>query len=76
MNILPKILYPLQMLPDSIPNVTFRSIDKIFTQFLWQGQKVRMKISKLQHMKEQGGLGGPKCTFLAHWAAQLRYMYK
>uniref|UniRef100_A0A3P9JRC9 Reverse transcriptase domain-containing protein n=1 Tax=Oryzias latipes TaxID=8090 RepID=A0A3P9JRC9_ORYLA len=47
MNILPRLMYPLQMLPNSIPNSWFSDLDKIFTRYLWQGKKVRMKLSKL-----------------------------
>lgn len=75
MNILPRLLYPPQMLPNSIPNRFFTELDKIFTQFIWQGKKVRMKICKLKRSKEQGGLGVP-CMRTYHWAAQLRYIYE
>jgi len=73
MNILPRLLYPLQMLPNSFPNSIFIDLDKIFTQFIWQGKKVRIKISKLQKSKQQGGLGVPKIKFY-YWAAQMRYI--
>ncbi len=60
MNILSRLLYPLQMLPNSIPNsFFFMDLDKMFTQFIWQAKEVRMKICKLQRGKEQGGLGVP-----------------
>lgn len=75
MNILPRLLYPLQMLPNSIPNKMFLNIHKIFTRFLWQGKKVRMKISKLQRPKALGGLGVPDIR-LYYWAAQLRYIFE
>lgn len=75
MNVLPRMLYPLQMLPNSIPNSFFKDLDKMFRQFIWQGKKVRMKISKLQRNKEQGGLGVPN-MWLYYWAAQIRYMYE
>ena len=40
MNILPRLLYPLQMLPTSIPNSVFIDLDRMFTQFIWQAKKV------------------------------------
>lgn len=75
MNILPRLLYPLQMLPNSIPNSFFTDLDRTFTRFIWQGKKVRMKIGKLQRSKDQRGLGVPN-TRLYYWAAQMRYIYE
>uniref|UniRef100_A0A672IS14 Reverse transcriptase zinc-binding domain-containing protein n=1 Tax=Salarias fasciatus TaxID=181472 RepID=A0A672IS14_SALFA len=75
MNILPRLMYPLQMLPNSIPNSWFANLDKMFAQFIWQGKKARMKITKLQRAKDQGGLGVPNVR-LYYWAAQMRYIYE
>lgn len=73
MNILPRLLYPLQMLPNSIPNSFFIDLDRMFTRL--QGKKVRMKINKLQRSKDQGSLGVPNMR-LYYWAAQMRYIYE
>lgn len=75
MNILPRLMYPLQMLPNSIPSSWFINLDKMFTQFIWQGKKVRMKISKLQRDKKDGGLGVPHIR-LYYSSVQMRYMYE
>lgn len=75
MNILPRLMYPLQMLPNSIPNCWFKKLDKMFTHYIWQGKKVRMKISKLQRSKDQGGIAVPNVR-LYYWAAQMRYIYE
>lgn len=75
MNILPRLLYPLQMLPNTIPNSFFSNLNKLFTQFLWQGKRVRMKIGRLQRNKNNGGLGVPNICFY-YWASQMRYIYE
>lgn len=36
MNIPPRVLYPLQMLPNFIPNTLFAKLDKMLSKFLWQ----------------------------------------
>uniref|UniRef100_A0A3B3IPI3 Reverse transcriptase zinc-binding domain-containing protein n=1 Tax=Oryzias latipes TaxID=8090 RepID=A0A3B3IPI3_ORYLA len=75
MNILPRLMYPLQMLPTSIPNSWISDLDKIFTHYLWQGKKVRMKLSKLHRSKDQAGLAVPNIRFY-YWAAQMRYIHE
>ena len=75
MNILSRLLYPPQMLPNSILNSFFIDLDRMFTRFIWQGKKVRMKITKLQRSKNQGGLGVPNIQ-LYYWAEQMRHIYE
>lgn len=37
MNILPKLLYLIQMLPIDIPKLTFDKLDRLISKFIWQG---------------------------------------
>uniref|UniRef100_A0A3B5AFI2 Reverse transcriptase domain-containing protein n=1 Tax=Stegastes partitus TaxID=144197 RepID=A0A3B5AFI2_9TELE len=43
MNVLPRILYPLQMLPLWMPRQVASSIEKLFSEFIWLGKKLREK---------------------------------
>lgn len=73
MNILPKLLYLFQMLPINISNSTFKDLDKLFSQFIWQGKRSRIKFNILKLPKSQGGLNIPNLRYY-FWAAQLRPM--
>uniref|UniRef100_A0A3P8SZA0 Reverse transcriptase domain-containing protein n=1 Tax=Amphiprion percula TaxID=161767 RepID=A0A3P8SZA0_AMPPE len=71
MNIIPKLLYLFQMLPIDIPKSTFDKLDRLFSKFIWQGRRPRVRLKTLQLPKSHGGL---KLPHLRHyfWAAQLR----
>ena len=71
MNILPRLLYPFQMLPVSIPTATFNSLDKLISRFIWQGRRPRIRFKTLQLTKTEGGLALPNLKYY-FWAAQLR----
>ena len=60
MVVIPKLNYLFSMLPLKFPLGTFKTIDKIITQFLWAGKKPRMNLKRLQKKIEYGGLNLPK----------------
>lgn len=59
------------MLPVNISNSVFNEVDKLFSNFIWQGKRSRIKLRILKLSKTGGGLNVPN---LKHyfWAAQLR----
>ena len=59
MVITPKLLYPISMLPLNIPVSIFKSIDKMFSEFIWAGKRARMKLCRLQATTRKGGLRLP-----------------
>ena len=71
MNILPRLLYPFQMLPVSVPTATFNSLNKLISRFIWQGRRPRIRFKTLQLAKTEGGLALPNLKYY-FWAAQLR----
>lgn len=71
MNVLPRILYPLQMLPLWMPRKVASSIEKLFSEFVWHGKKPREKIKIVQMPTRAGGLGLPNILFY-NWACHAR----
>lgn len=71
MNILPRLLYPFQMLPIEIPNNVFAKLDKQISKFIWAGKRPRIKYKTLQLMKTDGGVCLPNFRYY-YWAAQLK----
>lgn len=68
MNIL---LFLFQALPLVLPNNMFTTLDRLFSRFIWQGKKTRVKFKMLQLSKSQGGWRLPHLR--KHWwACQLR----
>ncbi len=67
MNVLPRILYPMQMLPLRINNSVFSDIDKAISKFIWHGKKPRLGLKTLQLPRESGGLSLPDFK-LYNWA--------
>ena len=59
MNVLPRILYPMQMLPLKINNSVFSDIDKAISKFIWHVKKPRLSLKTLRLPKEGGGLSFP-----------------
>lgn len=59
MIIAPQFNYLVMMLPITIPPAIFKKYDDVVKQFLWEGKKARIKLSKLCTPKEKGGLGLP-----------------
>lgn len=59
MNILPRVLFYLQMLPVTLPRSFFAQLQSLMINFIWHGKKPRLAVSLLQKAKEIGGLGLP-----------------
>lgn len=71
MNILPRLLYPFQMLPIEIPNNVFAKLEKQISTFIWAGQRPIIKYKTLQLMKTDGGVCLPNFKYY-YWEAQLK----
>lgn len=59
MVILPKIMYKMQMLPISLPQVYFKKLQTLLLRFIWQKKKPCISLTVLTREKGQGGLGVP-----------------
>lgn len=59
MNILPRILFFLQMVPVSLPNGFFTHLTSMFAAFVWWGRKPRKAMRVFKSYKRMGGLGVP-----------------
>lgn len=59
MIVAPQFNYLVMMLPITIPSAIFKRYDDVIKQFLWEGKKARIKLSKLCAPTEKGGLGLP-----------------
>lgn len=70
MNLLPRFLFLFQSLPIKIPISTFKMIDKLISQFIWQHKRPRIRLKTLHLAKNKGGLALPNIK-LYYWAAQL-----
>uniref|UniRef100_A0AAR2INH7 Reverse transcriptase domain-containing protein n=1 Tax=Pygocentrus nattereri TaxID=42514 RepID=A0AAR2INH7_PYGNA len=71
MNILPKFLYLFQSLPLPLPKLFFDELNSIFTRFIWNNKKPRLRLRLLHLPYERGGLQLPNLK-LYYWSAQLR----
>ncbi|MGL5822931.1 MAG: hypothetical protein ACRCYE_15110, partial [Sarcina sp.] len=71
LNILPRLLFLFQSLPVSLPKKQFSEWDKLFSRFIWQGKKPRVRFKTLQLSKGEGGVALP-CLQKYFQAAQLR----
>uniref|UniRef100_A0A3P9IJZ9 Reverse transcriptase domain-containing protein n=1 Tax=Oryzias latipes TaxID=8090 RepID=A0A3P9IJZ9_ORYLA len=74
MNVLPRLLYPLQMLPLYISKKTNRDLEKAFTNFIWIGKKPRQKLKILQLHPDMGGLSVPNIIFY-DWACHAHHYW-
>lgn len=63
MVVAPKLIYPLSMLPLNIPSEMFKSIDKMFSEFIWAGKRARMRLGRSQATAHKGGLKLPNMQF-------------
>ena len=63
MVVAPKLIYTLSMLPLNIPSEIFKSIDKMFSEFIWAGKRARMRLGRLQATARMGGLKIPNMQF-------------
>lgn len=77
MLIFPKLLYLFRTLIIPIPHTFFSSIQKLFTQFIWNHKPPRYSLSIMLKHRKNGGMGVP--NVLAYYKAcvldQLRYWW-
>jgi len=71
MNILPKFLYLFQNIPLPPPSSLFSRTRKLFTNFIWQNKRPRLRLSLMYLPYDRGGLQCPNIQWY-YWAAQLR----
>lgn len=64
MVVSPQFNYPLMMLPVTVPPSIFNQYDTLVKEFLWEGKRPRIKLSKLCLPRDKG-LGFPDLTL--HW---------
>lgn len=73
-NILPRLLYPLQMLPLWISKKVILDLERAFSRFIWHNKKPRIRIKTLQLPWEQGGLSLPNLRYY-NWAYHTRIIW-
>ena len=73
MNILPRLLYPLQMIPVLLPSKVVKIIEGWLSSFIWSKRRPRLKLAKLQLSVSEGGLELPNIKWY-QVAAQLRFV--
>lgn len=71
MNILPKLLYLFQNIPLPPPKHLFIRLNKLFTNYIWNNRRARLRLSLLHLPYDRGGLKCPNVQWY-YWAAQLR----
>ncbi len=71
MSLLPKILYLFQNIPLCPPSSFFTTLRKLFTDFIWNNNQARVRLSLLNLPYNRGGLQFPNLQWY-YWAAQLR----
>lgn len=71
MNILPKFLYLFQSIPLPPPPQFFSKMKQLFTKFIWNNTRSRLRLSLLYLPYERGGLQLPNLQWY-FWAAQIR----
>lgn len=59
MNILPRILYPLQMLSLRISKKINKDLERSFSKLIWHGKRQRQRFGSLQLPKDKGDLAVP-----------------
>uniref|UniRef100_A0A3P9KND8 Reverse transcriptase domain-containing protein n=1 Tax=Oryzias latipes TaxID=8090 RepID=A0A3P9KND8_ORYLA len=76
MNVLPRLLYPLQMIPLLFSNKSLKLLNGWLSEFIWHKRKPRLKLSKLHLPISKGGLDLPNfrlyqlssiLRFVAEW---------
>src|SRR4029434_3193092 len=64
MNVLPRLLYPLQMLPLYLTKKVNRELEKAASKFIWHGKKPRQRLKILQLPTDMGGRSLPNLIFI------------
>ena len=59
MNILPRLLYPIQMIPLLMSGKVLKLLNGWLSDFIWSKRKPRLKVAKLQLPSSKGGLDFP-----------------
>uniref|UniRef100_A0A669DWM5 Reverse transcriptase domain-containing protein n=2 Tax=Oreochromis TaxID=8139 RepID=A0A669DWM5_ORENI len=75
MNVLPRLLYPLQMLPITVSKKIVKEIEKDLSMFIWRGKKPRLSMKTLQLPKDKGGLAFPN-ILLYNWSCHSRVIHE
>lgn len=75
MNLMPRLLYPLQMIPILLPNKRIKEFNGWFSSFTWKNWKLRLTFSKLQLSGASGGFELPDVRKY-QLACQLRFIAK
>lgn len=75
MNIFPRLLYPLQMLPLWLSKKVAADIERAFSRFIWHGKRPRQKIKTLQLPADRGGLALPNIYYY-NWACHARSLWE
>jgi len=73
MNVLPCLLYPMQMIPILMSNKVIKELNGWLNSFIWSKRKPRLKLSKLQLPGAKGGLDLPNFK-LYQLACQLKFI--
>lgn len=73
-NALPRLLYPLQMLPLYITKKTNKDLEKAVSKFIWHGKKPRLRLKVLQLPTDMGGRALPNLIFY-NWACHARHLW-
>lgn len=55
MNVLPLVLFYLQMVPVPLPSTFFSSITSMFSEFVWSAKRPRIAMRVLKRSKRAGG---------------------
>ncbi|KAL0147173.1 hypothetical protein M9458_057697, partial [Cirrhinus mrigala] len=63
MNVLPRLLYPLQMIPILLSNRVIKVLEGWLSSFIWSKRRPRLKMTKLQMAGCDGGLDVPNLRF-------------
>lgn len=73
MNALPRLLYPLQMVPIILSNKMVKILEGWLSSFIWNKRRPHLKLAKLQLPKAAGGLDLPNVRWY-QVAAHLRFV--
>ena len=71
MSILPKYLYLFQSIALAPPPALFNLLQKLFSKFIWNNKRPRLRLSLLYLPYDRGGLQLPNLEWY-YWAAQIR----
>lgn len=63
MNVLPRLLYPIQMVPILFSHKILKDLNGWFSSFIWSKKRPRLKIATLQLPSSEGGLDLPNIKY-------------